>query len=273
MLLDGRPQSTIRAYTRSVRDLMEGVGKVPLDCTDEEVIGHIGKYRDEHDLGSSTVNARICGLRYLYHRVYKENGRKLVIPNPRRIKQIGEVLTESEINLLLAACHYPRQAAILHLLYDTGLRAREVAHLRLQDFDKANGVLYVRYGKGGKHRVVPYGLAVTEVLKTYFLIEKPTDWLFEGSTKGEPASVKSIQYAVREAHKRAPIRKAVHPHTLRHTFAVHYLNNGGSIVRLQQLLGHSELGSTLIYLKYAAIPLRETDTPLDVLRGRHRERK
>ena len=90
--------------------------------------------------------------------------------------------------------------------------------------------------------------------------------------KGEPASVKSIQYAVREAHKRAPIRKAVHPHTLRHTFAVHYLNNGGSLVRLQQLLGHAHISTTLVYLKYTSIPLRETATPLDFLMGKSREK-
>ncbi len=61
MLLDGRPKSTIIAYTRSVRDLMEDIGKIPLEITDEEAISHLNKYRDEHDLGSSTVNSRICG--------------------------------------------------------------------------------------------------------------------------------------------------------------------------------------------------------------------
>jgi site-specific recombinase XerD len=271
--MDGRPQSTIKSYVRSVRDLMEGLGKVPLECSDEEVISHLNQYRELHDLASSTINARVCGLRYLFHQVYRESGRKLVIPNPKRIKRIGDVLTESEVDLLLVACHYPKQSAVVHLLYDTGIRAREVANLRLQDFDKANAVLYIRYGKGGKHRVVPYGLAVRDALKAYFLTEKLTDWLFEGAEKGEPLSVRAVQYMVRQAHKHAPIRKAVHPHTLRHTFAVHYLNNGGSIVRLQQILGHSDIGSTLLYLRYAAIPLREIDTPLDHLRGQHRDRK
>jgi len=79
MLLDGRPKSTIIAYTRSVRDLMEDIGKVPLEITDEEAISHLNKYRDEHDLGSSTVNSRICGLRYLYHRVYEETGRSFTV--------------------------------------------------------------------------------------------------------------------------------------------------------------------------------------------------
>ena len=197
----------------------------------------------------------------------------MVIPNPTRRKQIGEVLTEQEVDLLLKACHYPQQKAILHLLYDTGLRAREIAHLRIRDFDKSNGVLYVRYGKGGKHRVVPYGVSVVEAMRAHYEVSKPTDWLFIGNKEGEPISNRAVQYAVREAKKHAPIKKAVHPHTLRHTFAVHYLNNGGSIIRLQQLLGHTDLGTTILYLKYASIPLRDIETPLDVLRGTKRERK
>ena len=124
MLLDGRPKSTIIAYTRSVRDLMEDIGKVPLEVT-------------------------------------------------------------------LASCHYPKQSAILHLLYDTGLRAREVSQLRLGDFDKANAVLYVRYGKGGKHRVVDrsgrksrhYCLALQVVPASFNKTQPPTGgalWVGDG---------------------------------------------------------------------------------------------
>jgi site-specific recombinase XerD len=178
-----------------------------------------------------------------------------------------------EMELLLAACHYPKQAAVLHLLYDTGVRANEVANLRIRDFNKETGMLRINYGKGGKVRMVPYGEAVKEALTTYFLLEKPTDWLFEGNTKGEPISVKAVQYMVREALKRTAIRKDVHPHTIRHTFAVHYINEGGSLLRLQQILGHVSMSTTFRYLRFASIPLHEVDTPLDTLRGKTRHKK
>ncbi len=273
MALSGYAQSTIISYIRGVRDLMEDLGKTPDNCTEEEVISHLNDYRERKNMSPSALNTRIFGILYLYREVYKDKKIRLDIPNPGRSKSIGDVLTRTELEALFAACHYPRQSAVLHLLYDTGLRAREVAHLRLGDFDKKNAVLYVRYGKGGKHRVVPYGVAVVDSLKACFEIEKPTDYLFDGNTPGEAISVKAVQYMVREAHKRTPVRKAVHPHTLRHTFAVHYINNGGSLVRLQQLLGHAHLSTTLLYLRYAAIPLRDIDTPLDILRGRSRNRK
>lgn len=273
MELSGYARSSIISYVRGVRDLMEDLSKTPDRCTETEVIAHLNDWRERRQISPSALNTRIFGILYLYREVYKDRKIRLDIPNPGRSKAIGDILTVTEVNTLLAACHYPKQAAVLALLYDTGLRAREVAHLRLGDFDKKNGVLYVRYGKGGKHRVVPYGVAVVDALKAYYEQERPTDWLFGGNEKGEPLSVKAVQYMVREAHRRTPIRKAVHPHTLRHTFAVHYLNNGGSLTRLQQLLGHAHLSTTLLYLRYAAIPLRDVDTPLDVLRGQSRQRK
>jgi integrase/recombinase XerD len=274
MQVSGYAQSSTISYMRGVRDLMEHTGKVPTDLTEIEVISHLNEYREMKQLSASALNTRIFGILYYYREVVKDRKIKLDIPNPGRSKVIGDILTHTEVKTLLAACHYPKQRAVLALLYDTGLRANEVARLRIHDFDKKNGVLYVRFGKGGKHRVVPYGVAVvTEALKAYFEQEKPTDWLFEGATPGEPMTVKTVQYMVREAHKRTAIRKNVHPHVLRHTFAVHYLNNGGSLTRLQQLLGHGHLSTTLIYLRYAAIPMCDIDTPLDVLLGVSRERK
>lgn len=268
MEMSGLAQSTVISYVRALRDLMEAAQKTPEDLTEQEVIAHLNECRHARRLSPSALNSRIFGVLYYYREVLKDKRLRIDIPNPGRTRAIGDILTETEVRVLLEACHYPKQRAVLHLLYDTGLRAREVASLRLGDFDRKNRVLYVRFGKGGKHRVLPYGERVREVLAEYFHHAKPTDWLFEGYEAGQPTSVKSVQYMVREAHDRTPIRKAVHPHTIRHTFAVHYLNNGGSLTRLQQLLGHAHMSTTLLYLRYAAIPLKEIATPLDFLSGR-----
>lgn len=268
MQISGYAQSTVISYIRAVRDLMEACGRVPEELTEEEVIAHLNGHREKRRLSPSALNTHIFGVLYYYREVVKDQGIRIDIPNPGRSKTIGDILTETEVRALLAACHYPKQRAVLHLLYDTGLRAREVSNLRLGDFDKKNKTLCVRYGKGGKHRMVPYGAAVAEELRAYYQQAQPTDWLFEGNEAGQPMSVKAVQYMVREAHDRTPIRKSVHPHTIRHTFAVHYLNNGGSLTRLQQLLGHAHLSTTLLYLRYASIPLREVATPLDYLTDR-----
>ncbi len=272
LLLNGSVESTVISYVRAVRDLMESTQKVPLDCTENEVIRHLSDIRERSNLSSSALNSRICALRYLYRAVYHRLDIIVNLPNPRRARLVGDILTPAEVEQLMLDVRSVKHLAILQLLYDTGLRAKEVAQLRLGDFDARNRVLTVRHGKGNKDRVVPYGAAVRETLLELFRQEKPTDALFCGATTGEMFTVRGVQYVVKEALKRSGLKKNVHPHTLRHTFAVHYLNNGGSLLRLQQLLGHAHLSTTLIYLKYASVPLREVATPLDVLRQKPGEK-
>ncbi|HNP42055.1 MAG TPA: tyrosine-type recombinase/integrase [Nitrospira sp.] len=268
--LNGRVESTQISYSRAVRDMMEDVGKVPLACSEQEVIRHLASCRDSHNLSSSALNSRISGIKYLYREVYRRLDIIVDLPNPRRARLQGDILTVEEVKRLFDGTRSIKHLAVLHLLYDTGLRAHEVAALRVCDFDGKRGVLTVRHGKGDKARVVPYGQQTRETLNEYFRQERPLDALFVGSTTGEAFTVRGVQYVVNQALKRCGLRKRVHPHTLRHTFAVHYLNNGGSLMRLQQLLGHAHLSTTLVYLKYASVPLREVETPLDFLTGKRR---
>jgi site-specific recombinase XerD len=270
LAVKGCVESTQITYSRSLHDLMIATQKVPLDITEPEIVAHLSDLRDKRGLSSSAINGRICGIRYYYREVIHRLDIIVDLPNPRRAKVIGDTLNEAELRQLMDGTRSITHLAILHLLFDTGLRAREVAGLRMGDFDAKNGTLTVRHGKGGKHRVLPYGQQTRETLLELFRQEKPTDALFVGVTTGTPFTVRGIQYAVNQAYKRSGLKKEVHPHTLRHSFAIHYLNNGGSVLRLQQLLGHADIGTTMIYLKYASIPLREITSPLDVLTGKSR---
>jgi integrase/recombinase XerD len=271
LMVNGRAESTQVSYTRAVRDLMEDTQKVPLDLTEKEIVAHLAGLREKHQLSPSSVNSRICALKYLYRDVYHRLDIIVGLPNPRRAKLVGDILTSGEIKKLFDGTNSIKHLAILHILFDTGLRAREVSQLRLGDFDPKNGTLTVRFGKGKKDRIVPYGAQTRETLLEYFRQARPTDALFMGSTTGEMFTVRGVQYVVNQALKRSGLKKEVHPHTLRHSFAVHYLNNGGSLIRLQQLLGHAHISTTLVYLKYTSIPLREIATPLDFLTGKSRE--
>lgn len=271
--LKGCVESTLIAYSRSVCDLMESTQKVPLECTESEVIAHLSRLRDERNLSSSALNSRICGIKYYYRDVLHRLDIIVALPNPRRNRFEGEILTAAELSQLMEGTRCIKHLAILHLLFDTGLRAAEIAGLCVRDFDAKMGMLTVRHGKGNKLRVVPYGQQTKDTLNEYFRQERPTDALFVGATTGEAFTVRGVQYVVNQAFKRSKLKKDVHPHTLRHTFAVHYLNNGGSLLRLQQLLGHAHISTTLVYLKFATIPLREIDTPLDFLTGKSRPQK
>jgi integrase/recombinase XerD len=147
-----------------------------------------------------------------------------------------------------------RQLLVLHLLYDTGIRVREAIRLRSSDFDKHNRTITVRNSKGNKTRVVQYGSELRQTILRYCKARGgvPAHTLLE-SYKGQdiPLSQRGVQHIIRQIARRSGIKKRISPHTLRHTFAVHYLNAGGTLRQLQVLLGHEYISTTLNYLKYA----------------------
>jgi integrase len=147
---------------------MELTGKTPAQLTGTEVIAHLNRSRELKQLSSSSLNTRICGIKYYYRRVLHRLDMAIDIPNPRRIKQAGDLLTPVEMDRLFLAARSIRHLAVLHLLYDTGLRAREAGRLRLGDFDSKSRCLTVRFGKGGRHRTVPYGEALRHTLNVCF---------------------------------------------------------------------------------------------------------
>ncbi len=174
--LNGR--AALISYARAVRDLMEMTGKLPLELKEREIIEHLTRLHDSRGLSSSALNARISALKYLYREVLRRLDIVVDLPNPRRTRLVTELLTGAEVRQLFAGTNSVKHLAILHLLFDTGLRAREVANLRVCDFDAKAGTLRVVSGKGGKHRVVPYGQQTRETLLEYWRQERPTDRLF-----------------------------------------------------------------------------------------------
>jgi integrase/recombinase XerD len=122
--LNGRAESTIISYARAVRDLMEMTGKVTLDLREPDIIAHLTQLRDSRDLSSSALNARISALKYLYRDVLRRLDIVVDLPNPRRARLVTEILTEAEVRQLFARTNSIKHLAILHLLFDTGLRAR-----------------------------------------------------------------------------------------------------------------------------------------------------
>lgn len=210
---------------------------------------------------------QVCALKYYYREVLRRLDLVLSIPNPRRSKQIGEVLTAQEMRHFLSSCRSLRHLLVVELLFGLGLRASEVGRLRLGDFDARQRSVTIRTSKGNITRVLPYGDRLRTTLIQYYRQEKPVQYLVPGRDRsdGPGISVRGVQYIVRMTLNRSRLRKQVSPHALRHTFAVHYLNCGGNILRLQQLLGHTYLSSTLIYLRYISIRLQDITSPLDQL--------
>jgi integrase/recombinase XerD len=266
MQLAGNAIGTQKPYLRAVRDLMESCKSIPELLSADEIKAHLVSFRGKYS--SSALNLRVCGIKFYFRNVVRRLDLVVDIPNPRVAKYVQDVLSEDEILLLLSACRSLRERAMIELLFDSGLRSSEVCGLRLCDFNRVAKTLTVVNGKGEKMRTVPYSMDLRGTFAQYFMSLKahPTTYLFENrDNPGAALTIRGVQYIVKEVLKRSKLKKEVHPHTFRHSFAVHYLNNGGNILRLQQLLGHADVETTFHYLKFCTIPLLDTPTPLSVM--------
>ncbi|MEL6275361.1 MAG: site-specific integrase [Bacteroidota bacterium] len=211
---------------------------------------------------------RICGLKYYCREVINRLDLVVKIPNHRHQKYFTEILTTQEVVRLFGACRDIRQQLVVQLIYETGLSVREITRLRVSDFDKQLRTITVYNGKGLKTRSIPYGEQLRLTLVQYCKVRGgvPTNTLIESIKEpGNPLSQRGVQHIVREAVRRSGIKKRIHPHTLRHTFAVHYLNFGGSLPDLQRLLGHEHISTTLHYLKYVHLSEHPSVSVLDCL--------
>jgi integrase/recombinase XerD len=175
------------------------------------------------------------------------------------------VLARDEVKALLDAPCNLRHRTLLAILYGSGLRVSEVARLKVSDIDGARNVLWVRHGKGRKDRQALLSPKLRELLRCYWRSERPTDWLFPSAHPGQPISAKAIFLACRKAAQAAGIRKPVHPHALRHSFATHLLEAGVDLRTIQILLGHASLQTTARYLQVADVAVRATTSPLESL--------
>ncbi len=213
-----------------------------------EIKGFQVKLRESGHLSDSSLNLRVCGLKYYFRNVVNRLDLVISIPNPRIAKYHTEVLSAAEMKTLFNACRDVRQLLIIQFIFDTGVRSSELLRIQFKDFDKENRTIILRKSKGQKLRVVPYGEQLRLTLSAYIkmLGYFPKGTIIESyKIKGSPLSLRGLQHIVKEIAKRSGIKKRIHCHTLRHTYAVHFLNNVGNLPQLQKLLGHSNITTTL----------------------------
>jgi integrase len=213
----------------------------------------------------------VFGLRFLL----KSEGLAydyLLLPEIKKERKLPVVLSKEEVWRMLRIPKLLKHRILLGLLYGCGLRCFEVRNVRLRDLDFDRKRLHVVQGKGKKDRCVPLSEHIIRGLKSYIEAENPRDWLFNGVPQERSGgdfdsrySQRGVQWAVKEAAKLAGVRKDVHVHTLRHTFATHLLEDGLDIVTVKNLLGHGRIQTTMEYLHVARSNPARAFSPLDTL--------
>jgi site-specific recombinase XerD len=155
---------------------------------------------------------------------------------------------------------------MLSTCYAAGLRVSELVNLKVSDIDSARMVIRIEQSKGNKDRYVMLSPDLLAMLRTWYRQERPDDWLFPGMIAGHPLTTNMIRWAVRRATQVAGITKRVSPHTLRHSFACHLLENKTDIRVIQVLLGHARIESTNHYARIALGAIGDLTSPFDLLR-------
>jgi site-specific recombinase XerD len=218
-----------------------------------------------------TMNSIVAALRFFFNHTLDrpELARKLV--RTAHARKIPVVLTLAEVKRLLDATTCLKHQAALSVAYGAGLRVGEVSALKVSDIDSKRMLLRIERGKGGRYRnaMLPEGLL--PLLRDWWRAGRqqgvmlPDGWLFPGQNARVPISTRQLYRVVVEAAEAADIAKRVGPHTLRHSFATHLLEDGVDIRVIQALLGHAKLNTTAFYTQVATRTMRSVVSPLDRL--------
>ncbi len=213
---------------------------------------------------SSYQNQVINAIKFYYEQVLDMPQRFYEIDRPLKERKLPLVLSEEEVSRLFSVVHNLKHKALLVTMYSCGLRISELLNLKLSDIQSDRKLVLVRDAKGRKDRTTILSETTLQLLRKYFLICKPKMYLFEGG-QAKPYSSKSVQKILHAALKKARITKPATPHTLRHSFATHLLENGTDLRYIQTLLGHSSPKTTEIYAHVSTKTLCDIKSPLDKL--------
>ncbi len=219
----------------------------------------------EKKVSRSYQNQSINAIKFYLEHVLKMDRQFFDLERPKKIQRLPEVLSLDEVQAILASTTNMKHKAILTTIYSAGLRVGELTQLKIADIDSSTMRIWIREGKGVKDRVSILSPLLLNLLRKYYLKERPKVFLFEG-LDGNPYSASSIRKVLKRSVKKAGIRKKVVPHTLRHSFATHLLENGTNLRYIQALLGHTSAKTTEIYTHVSTKKLEEVKSPLDFMK-------
>ncbi len=270
MMMRGLGPHTQKDYVRHVKRLAAFLGRPP-DTATEEDLRRFQLMQHQSGVRPSTINGTVSALRFLYNVTLRRRDLARALVVTRIVPRLPEVLSVEEAARLLQSAPGMKYKAALGVAYGAGLRVSEVAHLKVDDIDSTRMLIRVEQGKGGKDRNAMLSPQLLELLRMWWRDGRKRGvliahgWLFPGQNVTDPISTRQLHRAVQEAAEVAGIRKRVSPHTLRHSFATHLLEQDVDIRVIQVLLGHSKLETTALYTKVSTRTIHAVSSPLDQL--------
>ena len=256
--------NTINTYTAYFRDFLRYFSmRDPDDISKEEINAYILGLIRKKNISSSQQNQRINAIKFYYEKVLGREKEYYDMKRPKKETRLPTVLSKEEIDELFEATTNLKHKCILMTIYSGGLRRNELINLRIEDIDSDRKLIKIEGSKGKKDRYTLLSEKLLTLLREYYRVYRPVKWLFEGM-HGNKYSATSIEKIFRKAVSKAGIRKYVTPHSLRHSFATHLLEQGISLRYIQELLGHTSSKTTEIYTHVASNELAHIRNPLDI---------
>ncbi len=268
--LKGYSPKTIRNYLSALIKAAGFHNKSPLEMEIEDIEQFLLHELKVEKLAPATVNLHISAFVTFFKFIAPK---KKVMQNIGKVKNVSKlpvVLTKDEVIRMINLTENLKHRAIIEVLYSSGVRLEECINLTLHNINRKEMLLHVERGKGRKERYTIFGKRTLETLLDYYHLYKPSHYLFEGRD-GKSISSRMVGKVVGDAALRAKIAKGVSPHTLRHTFATHLLEQNVNLRVIQKLLGHSSIKTTVIYTHVSNITISNILNPLDNLPKRRKK--
>ncbi len=258
--------NTIETYLKALEKFSRHFRKAPDRLGTEEIRKYqVYLFRDR-GLSAATVRQQVAALRFFF---VKTLGRRYLvehIPFPKEERRLPVILSREEVAQLIDGARTLKQRAMLMTLYGTGMRRAELVQLKVEDIDSSRMMVSIRMGKRRRDRLVPLDPRLLMTLREYARGRQLRTYLFPGQRRRDgierPVSTKVVWRACRESRERAGIGKPLSPHSLRHSYATHLLEDGTDLYTIQRLLGHSDLRHTTVYLHLSGRHLKAVRSPL-----------
>ena len=264
--LRGMRPNTITTYLRCCRAFVAHYRRSPLELSVADVRAYLEHLRVKEHKSPRSINVYAAAIVQLFGETLGRQHEIGTIPRLRVHARLPTVLTAAEIAALLDALTTPLQRAVAMTMYGAGLRVSEACALHIDDIDSQRMKVQVREGKGGRERHVPLSPRLLAELRDYYRkCRPPGPPLFPGRVASRPLSRAAMNKALTVAARKIDLAKRVSPHSLRHGFATHLLEQGTDLRTVQVLLGHASIRSTTVYLHVSQAWLSKVTLPIEML--------
>ena len=265
MKMRGFSHWTEESYLIKTKDIMKYFKKPMEEVKIEELRDFLLKYlKEERKLSERSIDYYNSVIKFIYEVTLDKLINKKQLPMHRKKRKMKDVLTKEELSTFFNACDNYMYKTIFMMIYGSGLRISEAVNLKIEDIDSKKMRIFVRAGKGGKDRYTVLPQTSLEMLREYYKMYKPKHpegYLFL-NREGNPLKIERTRVFFRRYRKKAKIDEKFVVHSLRHSFATDLIERGASILEVKELMGHSNIRSTMEYIHVAKMEL-SVDNPLD----------